>query len=140
MYKRQDKERVLGYTTLGPHREDYQFLLYGRSARAYASGGEMRLLALAFKLASFLLFEDVGKDKPAILIDEALAELDERNFHFFWDTVLDTTQIFWALADEGLARHFNGTFLRLGDEHETNRRGPALPTFRGETCRQDEGI
>lgn len=64
-----DLER--GRTTIGPHRDDLEITLDGREARWYASRGEQRSSALAFRLAELRLLPDA-----VLLLDDVLSELD----------------------------------------------------------------
>lgn len=64
-----DLER--GRTSLGPHRDDLEIDLDGRPARWYASRGEQRSLALAFRLAELRLLPGA-----VLMLDDVLSELD----------------------------------------------------------------
>ena len=65
-----------GLTLVGPHRDDLTLLLGGEAAASFASRGQQRTLALALRLAeSRLLFERSG-ERPVLLLDDVLSELD----------------------------------------------------------------
>lgn len=65
-----------GYTTVGPHRDDFSLTIGGHSAAAYASEGQQRTLATALLMAqSSLLHEETGQ-APILLIDDIFGELD----------------------------------------------------------------
>ncbi len=66
-----------GMTTRGPHRDDFEFLVGGRPARAYASQGQQRTAALALKLADVELIKARTGEYPILMLDEVLSELDE---------------------------------------------------------------
>ena len=55
-----EKDRRLGYTTVGPHRDDISFVISGKEARGYASQGQTRTAALALKLAEVEIFKEVA--------------------------------------------------------------------------------
>jgi len=61
---------------LGPHRDDVEFLMDGRSARFYGSQGQSRTLAIAFKLAQVDYLASHLNDPPLFLLDDVLSELD----------------------------------------------------------------
>lgn len=62
---------------IGPHRDDMVFLLDEKEARSYASQGQQRSVALAFKLAELdLIQEKYAGDPPVLLLDDVMAELD----------------------------------------------------------------
>lgn len=69
------EERSRGITLVGPHRDDLELAIGALPARGYASHGEAWSLALALKLATFQVLEDVG-DRPIVLLDDVFAELD----------------------------------------------------------------
>ena len=65
-----------GFTTVGPHRDDFQLLISGLSAAEFASEGQQRTLAIALQMAQgALLQEETGKS-PILLIDDIFGELD----------------------------------------------------------------
>lgn len=65
-----------GFTTVGPHRDDFQLLIGGMSAAEFASEGQQRTLAIALQMAQgALLQEETGKS-PILLIDDIFGELD----------------------------------------------------------------
>lgn len=71
------RDIAAGITLTGPHRDDLAMTLGGEPASAFASRGQQRTAALALRLAeSRLLFERSG-DRPILLLDDVLSELDE---------------------------------------------------------------
>ena len=71
-------EKELGAKTClyGPHRDDITITLDDMPARLYASQGQARTAALAIKLAERdVFFEDTG-ERPVLLLDDLLSELD----------------------------------------------------------------
>ena len=66
-----------GTTTIGPHRDDIEFVISGLDARDYASQGQQRTAAIAVKLAEVELIEQESGETPVVLLDDAGAELDE---------------------------------------------------------------
>lgn len=72
----QPKEIMLGMTLAGPHRDDLTFQIDGRDLSAFGSRGQQRMAALALKLAeSEHLAEQIG-ERPIVLLDDVLSELD----------------------------------------------------------------
>ncbi len=66
-----------GFCTTGPHREDFEVLLDGVSARSYGSQGQQRSAALSLKLAEAHAAKAVTGRRPVLLLDDVLSELDE---------------------------------------------------------------
>lgn len=71
-----DRDIRYGQTQNGPHRDDLEITLNGRSAAQFASEGQQRTIAISLKLAqSSLLTEETGHT-PIHLIDDVFGELD----------------------------------------------------------------
>ncbi len=62
----------------GPHKDDVEVSINGRSARQYASQGQVRTAALAMKLAEREIHRNVFGEYPVMLLDDVLSELDPR--------------------------------------------------------------
>ena len=73
-----EKDLYLGYTTVGPHRDDVDFLIAGKEAKSYASQGQMRTAALAVKLSEVEIFKEVSGEYPVLILDDVMSELDLR--------------------------------------------------------------
>ncbi len=71
-----EAEYARGSTLIGPHRDDVEFFVESREARAYASQGQQRTVALALKLAEVRVVEDVAGIRPVLLLDDVMSELD----------------------------------------------------------------
>lgn len=72
------KDKILGYTGFGIHRDDYEFIFNNSLADGTASRGENRSMILALKfIEAQMLKEKIGKE-PLILLDDVFSELDEK--------------------------------------------------------------
>lgn len=76
MARRADEERRRAVTLVGPHRDDIVLTLGGKDARSFASQGQQRTIALAWKLAEVAVVEDILRRKPVLLLDDVMSELD----------------------------------------------------------------
>jgi DNA replication and repair protein RecF len=65
-----------GSTSVGPHRDDIKVLLDGREARAYGSQGQQRTAVVSLKLAEAALVARRTGERPVLLLDDVLSELD----------------------------------------------------------------
>lgn len=72
-----EKDMRLGFTTIGPHRDDIKFILNGTDARVYGSQGQQRTVALALKLAETETFKKRSGEYPVLILDDVLSELDK---------------------------------------------------------------
>jgi DNA replication and repair protein RecF len=88
------RDRVLGSTRRGPHRDDFRFLLDSRDARHLASEGQQRGLVLALRLAEFSFLRKVCGTIPILLVDDALGELDAERKANFRKLLPDDAQVF----------------------------------------------
>jgi DNA replication and repair protein RecF len=74
-----EKDRALGYTSVGPHRLDFKYFINNKLAKSFLSRGQQKLLIILsfFKLNDIL----VTKNKSGIvyLIDDITSELDQEN-------------------------------------------------------------
>jgi len=76
----EERERRVGVTVVGPHRDDVRLRLVGeRNAldiRAYGSGGQKRTAALALRLVEARTIRERRGTDPLMLLDDVFAELD----------------------------------------------------------------
>ncbi len=77
LHARSERDRLLGYTSIGPHRHDVLFDFNGTPALSVASRGEVRSVVLALKFLEVDTIEQITGKKPLILLDDVFSELDE---------------------------------------------------------------
>jgi len=100
-------ERARRVTVSGPHRDEMSFEIEGRDARTFASQGQQRTIALAWKLAEVEVITSVSAQRPVLLLDDVMSELDEKRRHALASfvgsaaqTVVTTTNL--GYFEEGL--------------------------------------
>lgn len=71
-----ERDIELGYTSVGPHRDDIYFELNGKDARNFASQGQQRSIVLALKFAELEIFEKELGEEPILVLDDVFSELD----------------------------------------------------------------
>jgi DNA replication and repair protein RecF len=76
VYNSRGEDLRRGSTSLGPHRDDIRLQLDGREARSYASQGQQRTAAVSLKLAEAALIARRTGERPLLLLDDVLSELD----------------------------------------------------------------
>jgi DNA replication and repair protein RecF len=74
-------------TLVGPHRDDVVFEIDGRDARIFASQGQQRSVALAWKLAQIAVIEELGQKRPLLLLDDVMSEFDARRRKYLAEMV-----------------------------------------------------
>ncbi|MFP3904144.1 MAG: DNA replication/repair protein RecF [Armatimonadota bacterium] len=65
-----------GYTTIGPHRDDFEIQINGKDTRTFGSQGQQRTAALSLKLAQADVVMSWRGEPPLLLLDDCLSELD----------------------------------------------------------------
>ena len=91
-----DKDIRLGFTTIGPHRDDIKFSVSGLDARVYASQGQQRTVALSLKLAETETFYKRFGEYPVLILDDVLSELDKSRQRRLIESVEKMQTIFTA--------------------------------------------
>ena len=86
------KERIVGSTFVGPHKDEVLFIIDGRDARKFASQGQQRMLVLAWKLAEVEVMEDIDDQTPLLLLDDVMSELDVDRRSSLMDFISDKIQ------------------------------------------------
>ncbi len=71
-----ERDIFLKMTNSGPHRDDMEFQINGEDARKFGSQGQQRTIALTLKLAEIELVKTKTGNKPVLLLDDVLSELD----------------------------------------------------------------
>ena len=102
----QDLQR--GVTLIGPHRDDLRFLVNGRDVADYGSRGQQRTAVLALKLAEVEWMESESEERPILLLDEVLAELDQARRAYLLERIGDAEQSLLTATDPAM---FTGEFL-----------------------------
>lgn len=74
--KNQKREYQQAATLIGPHRDDLEMQLWGKSMKAYGSQGQQRTAVLALKLAEASLYYQQYAEYPILLLDDVTSELD----------------------------------------------------------------
>ena len=70
------KEIELGYTCIGPHRDDIVFKIDDNDCKFFASQGQQRTVALVVKLSLMEVIKQEIGEYPVLLLDDVMSELD----------------------------------------------------------------
>ena len=71
-----ERDVYLGYTSVGPHRDDLLVMINGLEAKKFSSQGQQRTAALSLKLSELEMFNEEVGEYPILLLDDVLSELD----------------------------------------------------------------
>jgi DNA replication and repair protein RecF len=108
------RDLALQRSTVGPHRDDFLFLMDGLPVKNYASQGQQKSFVIALKLAQFELLAArhsasasgalSTNGKPLLLLDDIFDRLDDKRIARLLQLVADQTfgQVF--LTDTSLER------------------------------------
>lgn len=77
LLKARSAEFRKGSTLVGPHLDDFAFLINGLDARKFASQGQQRSAVLALKMGEADLFNSSGDERAILLLDDVFSEFDE---------------------------------------------------------------
>ena len=99
LHKNRALDGLAGYTRHGPHRFDLNILVNNSKANDILSGGQMKLLACALKLAQASVLYDMTGRHNICLIDDLTSELDANHFQLILSILgrLHSQCIFTAL-------------------------------------------
>ena len=88
-----------GFSTTGPHRDDFNIEINGVDARSYGSQGQQRTAALSIKLSEIELVNNLKGYYPILLLDDVLSELDQNRRAALIKMALNKSQIFITSTD-----------------------------------------
>ena len=93
MYNNLSKSRLndinKGYTSLGIHRDDYIISINSLDVSIYGSQGQKKSSIISLKLSELKVIEEVIGEKPVLLLDDYMSELDEKRRLKFLDIIED---------------------------------------------------
>ena len=84
---------------IGPHNDKIEFFLGGRNVTDYASQGQQRSIVLAWKLAEVELIQQIVGQKPVLLLDDVMSELDTARRDALITCIKDDIQTFVSATD-----------------------------------------
>lgn len=76
LLKNRERDKILGYTSFGIHKDDFEFMLDGHLMRKIGSQGQNKTYLIALKLAQFDFLVKTGSSVPILLLDDVFDKLD----------------------------------------------------------------
>ena len=101
----QDRDMRSKMTSVGPHRDDFSFMVGDVDIRKYGSQGQQRTAALSLKLSEIELVKKITRDTPVLLLDDVLSELDSNRRNFLLDSIGDIQTIITCTGLEEFVNH-----------------------------------
>ena len=84
-----EEDYKIGFTSVGPHRDDFDIIINDKRAKIYASQGQQRSAILSLKLAEANILAEETDEKPIILLDDVLSELDKKRREYLFKKIKD---------------------------------------------------
>ena len=91
--KNRQKDIFRKTTSIGPHRDDLAFFINNMNA-TFGSQGQHRSVVLSLKLAEIELMEEITREKPILLLDDVMSELDNYRQLQLLETISNNIQTF----------------------------------------------
>ncbi len=82
-----DRDMKSKMTSVGPHRDDFSFVVGDVDIRKFGSQGQQRTAALSLKLSEIELVKQITKDTPVLLLDDVLSELDRDRQNYLLNSI-----------------------------------------------------
>lgn len=101
LHKKQNDDIYTGFTSSGVHRDDFTVKINGRDAKSFGSQGQQRSAVLAMKLAEACVLGEIRGEKPVILLDDVLSELDASRKDYLLNR-LENLQVFITCCEHSI--------------------------------------
>ena len=91
--QRRKLDIIKGYTTRGIHRDDFEIYINNILVNTYGSQGQHRTAILSLKMSELQVIQDEIGEKPILLLDDFMSELDEKRRLNFLNNIKDNQVI-----------------------------------------------
>ncbi|MCL2617534.1 MAG: DNA replication/repair protein RecF [Defluviitaleaceae bacterium] len=103
-----ERDIALGSTSVGIHKDDLYFAVNGVDARVYGSQGQQRTASLAAKLAQIEMVTKLAGQRPVLLLDDVLSELDEHRQTCLMRSISGIQTVITCTGVEDVVRKISG--------------------------------
>ncbi|WP_300409285.1 DNA replication/repair protein RecF [Lagierella sp.] len=104
-----DRDLNLGFTSVGPHRDDISIFVNDMDSRIFLSQGQQRTLTLSLKLSQIKLYDDFKEVSPVILLDDVFSELDRERTNYLLNSIKDYQSIITS-TDESFLQDYTDEY------------------------------
>ena len=111
---------LTGNTNIGAHRDDIGININGISAKSYGSQGQQRSAALALKLGEAEIIKNFTDEKPVILLDDVMSELDVNRQNYILNHIKDWQVFITCCEPSTVLRLFEGKTFNIKDGRIVN--------------------
>jgi DNA replication and repair protein RecF len=97
-----EKDRILGRTTFGIHKDDLVFRMNNKPVKNFASQGQTKSFVLSLKLSQYEILSKNHKSKPILMLDDLFAKLDHKRVQHLIELLEheNVDQVFISDTDE----------------------------------------
>ena len=117
-----EREKIVGQSLYGPHRDDLDIKIGDNAARYFASQGQQRSVVLALKLAEGEVNREICGEYPVFLFDDVLSELDSERRKYLLEGIGQRQIIITSCEAD--------TMIDFADRVIEVRAGEYVPTYR----------
>jgi len=78
-----EKDKILGRTNFGPHKDDFTFLMNRMSVNKFGSQGQQKSFIIALKVVQFNLIKKAKGIKPILMLDDFFDRIDSERIQNF---------------------------------------------------------
>ena len=108
-------ERASRLCLSGPHKDDVEVLINGRSARQFGSQGQVRTAALSLKLAEREIHKNAVGEYPVMLLDDVLSELDPKRQEYVLNRIRGGQVFITCCENDRLDTMLRGRVFHIRD-------------------------
>ena len=101
-----DRDSRMKTTTVGPHRDDFGFILNDTDARIYGSQGQQRTSALSLKMAEISMVRKKTGNQPILLLDDVFSELDSARQSYLLESIQDIQTFITCTGLDDFVSHY----------------------------------
>ncbi len=98
--EKRSRDTILGYTSIGPHRDDFKAYLNDNMVKSFGSQGQCRSMALSLRLCSLDYLKIKNRGNIIILVDDAFSELDNKRTENMYSLLKNRGQLFLTALSE----------------------------------------
>lgn len=106
-------------TSVGIHRDDLNLWIDGKDIRKFGSQGQQRSCVIALKLAEAKILEEATGERPIILLDDVMSELDKKRQQYIGNYIKDHQLFISCCNQEELMNIGEGNIYEIKDGNLT---------------------
>ena len=118
---RRERDAILKYTTVGPHRDDLEFTLQEMPLRRCASQGQTKTYTVALRLAQFAMLRESLEVTPLLLLDDIFDKLDASRVEAIMAMTTRSGQFGQIFITDTNRKHLDEIIRALPQDSEAHR-------------------